>query len=74
MKTLIYFNLPDKPDNIGQSQLVDDVQAFIRERQVSMPDALIEGNKLTFTKAISEDNEVVRGYAMLFEVPDDFNN
>ena len=74
MKTLIYFNANDKPENVGQSQLVDSIQTFIDERRDLFIDVLIQGNVLSYTKAISEDNEVVRGYAMIFEVPDDFQN
>jgi hypothetical protein len=71
MKKHIYFNLPDKPENMGQSQLLDpsDLQSFISERSEILKDAKIEGNKLLFTKS-----DGTQGYATITEVQDDFQN
>jgi hypothetical protein len=46
MKTLLYFNAPDAPVGVEQSQLVDSVQQFVDERRSSFPDLLIQGNEL----------------------------
>jgi hypothetical protein len=72
MKTLIYFNSSDKPDNIGQSQLVDSIDEFIQN--AGLVNALIEDGKLFFDKYINEFYEPVKGYAMIFQVPNDFQN
>lgn len=74
MKTLIYFNGLDCPENIGKSQLVDSVEQFLIDRKNILIDAEIVGNKIIFTKAVSQDNEIIKGYALFFEVPGDFNN
>lgn len=75
MKTLIYFNAPDAPEGVGQSQKLEGtIQEYLDANSSKFVDALIEGNKLTFTKAISEENEPIKGYALIFEVPDDFQN
>lgn len=68
MKTLIYFNLATKPENIGASQLVDDVNLFIENKKEYLPNTKIEGDRLTF------DSINGRGYAMLFQVDSDFQN
>lgn len=74
MKTLIYFNAPDKPENMGQSQLVDNVQSFINERSDILIDASIqEDNIMTFT-TFDENGNPGLGYAILVQVPDNFQN
>lgn len=71
MKKHIYFNLADKPANMGQSQMVEESQltSFLEERKELLPDAKIVGNRLTFTKPDGEE-----GFAMVTDVPDDFQN
>lgn len=69
MKKHIYFKLQDTPTNMGQSQLVEDVNDFISERSEILKNAKIESNKLIFTK---EDG--TEGYAIITNVPDDFQN
>ena len=64
MKKLIYFNLNGKPENIGQSQLVDDVNLFISERTEELPNAEVIKNKIKFDG----------GYAIILDVPSDFQN
>lgn len=64
MKTLIYFNLKDKPENMGQSQLTDDVKYFAEQ----LKNAKIEEKQITF------DIEDRRGYAVTIVVPEDFEN
>lgn len=64
MKILIYFNANGKPENMGQSQLVDDVNQFVVNRVEELPDAKIVGNQIQFTG----------GYAVFVEVPVDFQN
>lgn len=71
-KKHIYFNLSDKPANMGQSQLTDDLPAFLKERKDLLPNAKVEGNKLTFD--VTEDGETRRGFAMIQDVGDDFQN
>lgn len=69
MKTLIYFNAPDKPNNMGISQLTDNVQDFLAERSDVLINPTITGNILSF-----ENPEGVKGYAVMTEVPQDFQN
>ena len=69
MKTLIYFNRPDCPSNMGISQLTDDVQAFLAERSDILINPHIVGNILEF-----ENPEGVKGYAVMTETPEDFEN
>lgn len=69
MKTLIYFNRPDCPSNMGISQLTDDVQAFLDERSEILINPVIVGNILEF-----ENAEGVKGYAVMTETPEDFEN
>ena len=64
MKKLIYFNTIGKPENIGQSQLVDDINQFIAERSEELPNAQVVGNTIQFDG----------GYAVFIEVPSDFQN
>jgi hypothetical protein len=64
MKKLIYFNSPSKPENMGISQLVDDVNEFINERSKELPNAEIIDNTIKFDG----------GYAVFIEVPADFEN
>lgn len=71
---LIYFNLIDKPENIGQSQLIESIEQFIQERKDILKDAYIDGNKLIFLKGVDLDNNAIYGYALIFDVPNDFNN
>lgn len=69
MNTLIYFNAPDKPENIGISQLTDNLQQFIDERLNIFVNYAIVGNQIQF-----DVNEEKRGYALFFDVPNDFQN
>ena len=69
MKTLIYFNKPDCPSNIGISQLTDDVQTFLAERANILINPIIVGNILEF-----EITEGVKGYAVMTETPENFEN
>jgi len=50
MKTLIYFNFNDKPENMGISQLTDDVQQFLSERSDILINPVITENIITFVK------------------------
>lgn len=74
MKTLIYFNRPDCPENMGISQLTDNLQQFLTDRASIIVNPVIDKNILTFDKPINEGGVVERGYAMLTETPDDFQN
>lgn len=74
MKTLIYFNRPDCPENMGISQLTDDLQQFLADRTSIIINPIINGDILTFDKPENEEGIVERGYAMLTETPDDFQN
>ena len=65
MKKLIYFNAPDCPENMGQTQLVDDVYKFIFERPTELGGAKVVDNKLILSNG---------GYALIFDVPNDFQN
>lgn len=69
MKTLIYFNRPDCPENMGISQLTDDVQTFLDERSDVIINPFIDGNILNFKKTDGDP-----GYAILAETPEDFQN
>lgn len=72
MNTLIYFNALDKPDNIGISQLTDNLQQFIDERLNVFVNYAIVGNKIEFD--YQHEGETKRGYALFFDVPNDFQN
>jgi hypothetical protein len=61
---LIYFNAPSKPENMGISQLVDDINQFIADRAEELPNAQIIGNTIQFDG----------GYAVFIDVPSDFQN
>ena len=74
MKTLIYFNRPDCPENMGVSQLTDDLQQFLAERSSTIINPIIDENILTFDKPEVEGELLNRGYAILTETPDDFQN
>ncbi len=74
MKTLIYFNRPDCPVNMGISQLTDDIQSFLAERSSIIINPIIDNNILTFDKPETEGELPNRGYAILTETPDDFQN
>ena len=41
---------------------------------LSVFDAVILSDRIEFAKAISEDNEPQKGYALVFDVPNDFEN
>ena len=74
MKTLIYFNATDTPEGVGQSQMLEGtVEDFIQVNQSKFIEPIIENDMLTFTKLITE-SEVIKGYAMIFQVPNDFQN
>jgi len=74
MKTLIYFNRPDCPDNMGISQLTDDLNQFLADRSLIIVNPTINKNILTFDKPANEEGVVERGYAILTETPEDFQN
>lgn len=69
MKKHIFFNSDDKPENMGISQLTDDIDVFISERSAILKDASYTTTKLTFTKPDGNT-----GYAVITNVPDDFKN
>lgn len=74
MKKHIYFNLPDKPSNMGQSQMVepDGLIDFISERKDLLPNAKIESDRITFD--VVDGDTTRRGYALIIDVPNDFQN
>ena len=74
MQKLIYFNRPDCPQNMGVSQLTDDLNVFLEERKDIIIDPIILSDRITFTKSVGEDGDNIYGYALYFEVPQDFNN
>lgn len=84
MKTLIYFNRPDCPENMGISQLTDNLQQFLLDRSDILVNPVINGNILTFDKTIivdgvvtpllKSDNSVETGFAILNDTPDNFEN
>jgi len=61
---LIYFNTIGKPENIGQSQLTNDINQFIADRTEELPNAQVVGNIIQFDG----------GYAVFVDVPSDFQN
>lgn len=69
MKTLIYFNRPDCPTNMGISQLTDDVQQFLADRSEILINPHIVGNILEF-----ENAEGTKGYAVMTDTPNNFQN
>ena len=69
MKTLIYFNRPDCPANMGISQLTDDVQQFLADRSEILINPHIVGNILEF-----ENAEGAKGYAVMTDTPNNFQN
>lgn len=69
MKTLIYFNRPDCPSNMGISQLTDDVQQFLADRSEILINPHIVGNILEF-----ENAEGTKGYAVMTDTPNNFQN
>lgn len=74
MKKLIYFNRPDCPQNMGVSQLTDNLNVFLEERKDIIIDAIILSDRITFTKSVDENGAIKTGYALIFSVPDDFQN
>lgn len=76
MKTHLVFNMPDKPEQMGQMQLVSDMKSFLSDRKEILPDAKVseDGKRLFFTKLIKEDGSKVIGFAILTQVDDDFQN
>lgn len=72
MKKHIYFNLADKPANMGQSQLTDDIDTFLEERKDILVNAKVEDGELTFD--VSDEGGVRRGFATIEDVSDDFQN
>ena len=52
MKSFIYFNLPDVPEGMGQSQLADNLQEFIDSHTEQLPNAVMDGNLLVFDKIL----------------------
>lgn len=80
MKTLIYFNRPDCPDNMGISQLTDDLNLFLEERKDIILNPEINGNILNYQlnkTTVTEEGisvEQVNGYALLVSTPENFEN
>lgn len=74
MKILLYFNANDIREGMGQSQMLDGtIEEFLQANQSKFIEPIIENDMLTFTKSITEI-EVIKGYAMIFQVPNDFQN
>lgn len=74
MKILLYFNANDIPEGMGQSQLLEGtIEEFLQANQSKFMEPIIDNDLLTFTKVITEI-EVIKGYAMIFKVPNDFQN
>jgi hypothetical protein len=69
MKTLIYFNTTNCPEQIGCSQLTEDLTTFLAERSEIIINPVITENKLTFEK---QDGTFAD--AVLLEVDADFQN
>lgn len=69
MKKLIEFKQEDCPGNMGASQLVDDVAAFVAEREAILPNAKVTATKLTFDKP-----DGTTGTATIKTVEDDYKN
>jgi hypothetical protein len=69
MKTLIYFNTTNCPEQIGCSQLTDDLNTFLDERKEFIINPIIIDNKLTFEK---QDGTFAD--AVLLEVDANFQN
>ena len=77
MKSFIYFNSPDVPEGMGQSQLADNLQEFIDTHTEQLPNAVLQGNLLVFDKnSFDEFGELLSttGYAVVSDVPDTFQN
>lgn len=77
MKTLIYFNRPDCPTDLGISQLTDNVTLFLEERKDKIVNPIIDKNILTFDVNYTNENDeqlVRRGFALLVETPENFEN
>lgn len=74
MKKHLVFNKKDCPANMGIMQLIEngDILAFASERSSLLPNPKVEDNKLTFD--ITEYGSVRRGYALIQDVPYDFEN
>jgi len=73
MNTLIYFNRPDCPENIGVSQLTDNVQQFLDDRTDYIKNPILESDRFTFD-CLNAEGEAYRGFALLFQVPENFYN
>lgn len=71
---LIYFNRPDCPDNVGISQLCESVETFLLDRSDIFKDFYITENKIVFNRGLDIYGEPILGYALIFDVPNDFNN
>jgi len=80
MKTLIYFNRPTCPENMGVSQLTEDVDLFLEERKDIIINPVIADGILTFETGKPVDTtpdakiEMVTGYAIMVVTPEDFQN
>lgn len=95
MKYILNFNMPDKPENIGQSQKVDNIVNFcvVNKDKLSNWEIEASGKKLTFdiianntnydeatadVSGVDENGNTPtitrRGYAIITEVEDDFQN
>jgi hypothetical protein len=69
MKILIYFNTTNCPEQIGCSQLTDDLTTFLDERKEFIINPKVNKNILTFEKV---DGTIAD--AVLLEVSNDFVN
>ena len=74
MQILLHFNTPDCPKNMGSSQKfpADDLQKFLDDRKDLLPNPTIEDDRITFD--VTDGDSTRRGYAIMTEVPDDFEN
>lgn len=78
MKTLLTFNLPDKPIEMGESHTFEDLESFLDERKDILKNPVVipqDGyDKLTFIKGYDDEKNPIEGFALLFNVPDEFQN
>lgn len=74
MKTLLFFNLPDKPNEMGSTHIFTNLETFLDERSDIIKDPTILEDRVTFVKGYDEDDNAILGYALIFDVPNDFQN
>ena len=70
-KKLIYFNLSDKPENMGISQCPENLEEWLASDPINtiLKDAKVSKNILTFTKP-----DGTEGFATVSDVPLNFQN